>query len=139
MQSDSDYNPVEEPAWLQQDSLQASHFSYTAGRASPSDTPRIRAYVGVEESTAVASPLRHGRTAKPGPLVGESMEEIMTFVRDKVRCLCHLHVPSMHPVPHDMIMLRMSGIAYTRELPLGESENFSQRRLTIETLMLLLA
>lgn len=84
LQSDSDFNPVEEPTWLQQDSLHATHFSYVLN-SSPSDTPRIRAF-GVEESTAVASPMRH-QNVRAALANNSSMEEILSFVQDKARIL----------------------------------------------------
>ena len=66
--------------------MQATHFSYMPS-SSPSDTPRIRAF-GMAESTAVASPMRlaakqHLHKAA-GNEVDCSMEDIMSFVRDKV-------------------------------------------------------
>ena len=81
-QSDSDYNPVEEPSWMQNDSLQATHFAL---QSSPSDSPRILAF-GVEESTAVASPVRlpQRQPLRPKQPGNGDLDDIMTFVKDKV-------------------------------------------------------
>lgn len=78
LQSDSDYNPVEEPTWLQEPAG-----SFDLG-ASPAGSPRIMAY-GVQESTAVASPARRPKAALRSAGGDGMMEEIVSFVRDKVR------------------------------------------------------
>lgn len=73
--------------------MQATHFSYMPS-SSPSDTPRIRAF-GMEESTAVASPMRLAKQRLHRPVSPEdcSMEDIMSFVRDKVSLLTQPDVP----------------------------------------------
>jgi hypothetical protein len=96
LQSDSDYNPVEEPSWVQQDSLVGTHFSYDHD-ISPGETPRIKAYA-VEQSTAVESPVRERRgkqnhafaSPQTNVTVEESMEDINSFIKMKVRQLSPL-------------------------------------------------
>ena len=67
---------------MQTDSLQAMRFALDS---SPSDSPRILAF-GVEESTAVASPIQ---LPQRPPLLAKQhgngdLDDIMSFVKDKV-------------------------------------------------------
>lgn len=88
-QSDSEYNPVEEPSWLQQDSLQATHFSYHLD--SPPTTPKIKAHKA-RDSRAVDSPLARAKGPRNQPEralqqnpADNSLDDIMSFVKEKVR------------------------------------------------------
>lgn len=70
---------------MQNDSLQATHFALDS---SPSDSPRITAF-GVEESTAVASPVRLPRQPLRAKQPGNGdLDDIMSFVKDKVGTVC---------------------------------------------------
>lgn len=89
---------MEEPSWLQQDSLQASHFSYTLDD-SPPQTPKIKAHTeqarGERQAAAGNSGPRQGKrplhpqklgNGMAGRLAGpdESLDDIMSFVKEKV-------------------------------------------------------
>jgi len=91
---------MDEPSWLQQDSLVGTHFSYNQD-TSPVETPRIKAYA-VEHSTAVESPVREHfgkqRQAFASPhavaRVEESIEDINSFIKIKVPQLTTAHRPT---------------------------------------------
>ena len=89
---------MEEPSWLQQDSLQATHFDYTVND-SPPQTPKIKAHAnqrprnpaaaesGSGQGKRVLHPQKYGNGMagrKLGP--DESLDDIMSFVKEKV-CL----------------------------------------------------
>ena len=82
LQSCSDYNPVEEPSWLQQDSIRTSTFHWDVEN-SPDNVPlrtghKIGAQLGADDKWK----------AKKRKSPGEgSLEDIMTFVKEKVSSL----------------------------------------------------
>ena len=93
---------MEEPSWLQQDSLQASHFSYTVND-SPPQTPKIKAHTNYARGAKQAAPLDLGPRQGKRPLLpqklgngmagrqaDESLDDIMSFVKEKV----------LSPLPH---------------------------------------
>ena len=76
---------------MQNDSLQATHFALPS---SPSDSPRILAF-GVEESTAVASPVRlpQRQPLRAKQPANGDLHDIMSFVKDKVGAV---HAPTLN-------------------------------------------